>query len=172
MNETPADGRVENDPVVLERGPEVVVAILLMVFALGVITDSIRVGIGWAEDGPRAGYFPFYIGLLLLLASGTTLISTLLKWKTRDGEFATRSALACVISILIPMVIYVAAISFLGIYLSSALLIGYFMRRHGGFGWPFSIAISVIVPLVFFFVFERWFLVPLAKGPIEQWLGF
>ena len=49
-----------------------------MVFALGVITDSMRVGIGWADDGPRAGYFPFYIGLLLLGASGTIFIQTLL----------------------------------------------------------------------------------------------
>jgi hypothetical protein len=28
------------------------------------------------------------------------------------------------------------------------------------------------VPLFFFIVFERWFLVPLPKGPIENLLGF
>jgi putative tricarboxylic transport membrane protein len=27
-----------------------------------VLVDSLRVGIGWADDGPRSGYFPFYIG--------------------------------------------------------------------------------------------------------------
>ena len=48
--ETPDDG-----PVVAERGPELVVALLLMVFAVGVILDSVRVGIGWAPDGPRSG---------------------------------------------------------------------------------------------------------------------
>jgi hypothetical protein len=26
--------------------------------------------------------------------------------------------------------------------------------------------------IVFFLIFERWFLVPLPKGPIETWLGF
>lgn len=171
MNENPESG-VDDGPAVAERGPELVVAALLMVFALGVVTDSLRVGIGWASDGPRSGYFPFYIGLLLLAASGTTVIKTLLKWKTLDAEFAKRSELALVISVLIPMIVYVAAISFLGIYLASALLIGFFMRRHGKFGWLFSVAVSISVPLIFFLVFERWFLVPLAKGPIEQWLGF
>jgi len=32
--------------------------------------------------------------------------------------------------------------------------------------------VAIGVPLVFFLVFERWFLVPLPKGPIEQLLGF
>ena len=172
MNETPAGESVDDGPAVAERGPELTVAILLMVFALGVLTDSVRVGIGWADDGPRSGYFPFYIGLLLLGASATTVIKTLLKWKTLDAEFAKRLQLALVISVLIPMIVYVAAISFLGIYLASALLIGYFMRRHGKSGWLYSVAISVAVPLGCFLVFERWFLVPLAKGPLEQLLGF
>ncbi|MEO5695957.1 MAG: tripartite tricarboxylate transporter TctB family protein [Burkholderiaceae bacterium] len=172
MNQEPDVGDVDNGPAVLERGPELGVAIVLVVFALGVIADSLRVGIGWADDGPRSGYFPFYIGVLLLGASATTMISTLLHWKSLDAEFAKRSQLALVISVLIPMIIYVVAVSYIGIYIASALLIGFFMRRHGKFGWAFSIGISVAVPVVFFLVFERWFLVPLAKGPIEQLLGF
>ena len=50
----------------IERGPSGRGA-LLVILALIVIDDSIRVGIGWADDGPRAGYFPFYIGLMLLV---------------------------------------------------------------------------------------------------------
>ena len=165
--ESPDDG-----PVVAERGPELVVAVLLMAFAIGVIIDSVRVGIGWAPDGPRSGYFPFYIGLLLLAASGSIVIRTLLRWKKPSAVFAQRSQLASVISVLVPMITYVVAISFLGIYVASIFLIGYFMRRHGKYGWVPTIAISIGVPLVFFIVFERWFLVPLAKGPIEQLLGF
>ena len=165
--ESPDDG-----PVVSERGPELVVALLLMVFAAGVIADSMRVGIGWAPDGPRSGYFPFYIGLLLLFASGSIVIRTLLRWKKPAAAFAQRSQLASVISVLVPMIVYVVAISFLGIYVASIFLIGYFMRRHGRYGWVPTIAISIGVPLVFFIVFERWFLVPLAKGPLEALLGF
>ena len=165
--ESPDDG-----PVVAERGPELVVALLLMVFAVGVIIDSVRVGIGWAPDGPRSGYFPFYIGLLLLGASGSIVIRTLLKWKKPSAVFAQHSQLSSVISVLVPMIVYVAAISFLGIYVASIFLIGYFMRRHGKYGWVATTAVSIGVPLVLVLVFERWFLVPLAKGPIEQLLGF
>ena len=172
MNENPGGEAAEDERIVGERGPELVVAALLMLIAMCVLIDSLRVGIGWADDGPRSGYFPFYIGLLLLGASAATFIRTLLRWKRPDSVFATRGALALVVSVLIPIAIYVIAISFLGIYVASAILIGYFMRRHGGFGWLYSLSVSVAVPLVFFLVFERWFLVPLAKGPLERLLGF
>ena len=155
-----------------ERGPELVVAALLMVVACLVIKDSLRVGIGWADDGPRAGYFPFYIGLLLLGSSGAVFLSTLLKWRTKAAIFAEREQLATVYAMLVPMTIYVLAMVWLGIYLPSALLIGYFMRRYGKFGWLPTSSVSIAVPLAFFIVFERWFLVPLPKGPIETWLGF
>jgi hypothetical protein len=172
MNEVSEDAGADESPAVLERGPEVGVAIVLVVVALGVIADSLRVGIGWAPDGPRAGYFPFYIGLILLGASGWTLVATLLRWRRLDKEFAKRSELALVLAVLVPMVVYVVAVSFIGIYVASALLIGYFLRRHGRFGWATTLAVAVGVPLAFFLVFERWFLVPLAKGPLEQLLGF
>jgi putative tricarboxylic transport membrane protein len=162
----PTEGRVLGT-----RWPEVLVAGFLVLTALLVIVDSVRVGTGWGDDGPRSGYFPFYIGLLLLVSSGTVLISALIGWRRADPVFAERTQLASVMAVLVPMVIYVGAIGPMGIYLASLLLIGYFMRRHGKFGWPATVGISVAVPLVFFLVFERWFLVPLPKGPIEALMG-
>ena len=32
-------------------------------------------------------------------------------------------------------------------------------------------AVAFGMPIVTYFIFERWFLVPLPKGPIEEWLG-
>jgi putative tricarboxylic transport membrane protein len=154
------------------RWPELGVALFLMLIGAMVITDSLRVGTGWADDGPRSGYFPFYIGSLLVLASGTVLVSTLIRWRKADPEFARRDQLGSVMAVLVPMVVYVGVIALLGIYIASAALIGYFMRRHGKFGWVATVATAIGVPLVFFLVFERWFLVPLPKGPIEAWLGF
>ncbi|MGE5118252.1 MAG: tripartite tricarboxylate transporter TctB family protein [Betaproteobacteria bacterium] len=163
---------MRTDKPISSRWPELAVAALLVAIALLVIADSLRVGIGWASDGPRSGYFPFYIGLLLLASAGSVLVRTLLHWNERRRPFADRSQLASVLAVLGPMAVYVAGVSWLGLYLPSALLIGWFMRRHGGFGWLVSVGVSVAVPVVFFLVFERWFLVPLPKGPIERLLGF
>ena len=154
------------------RWPELLVAGFLFGLSVLVITDSIRVGTGWADDGPRSGYFPFYIGLLLMGSSGYTFLRQLVRWKTENPEFAERSQLMLVVSVLIPIVIYVAGIWLTGIYLASLVLIAYFMLRYGKYGVPVTALVSVGVPLAFFLVFERWFLVPLPKGPIEQLLGF
>jgi putative tricarboxylic transport membrane protein len=153
------------------RWPEVVVAVFLLAIAGLVIKDSLRIGIGWADDGPKSGYFPFYIGLALALSSGFVLIKQLLAWRRTNEEFAERSQIAQVISVLWPMVIYVALIGWLGIYLASFILIAYFMKKHGGYSWVLTMAVAIGVPLAFFLVFEKWFLVLLPKGPIERMLG-
>ncbi len=151
------------------RWPEIMVAGVLLMAALLVMFDSVRSGIGWGDDGPRSGYFPFRIGLLLAGASVAILIGQL---RVRSTQvFAERAQLVMVVQVFVPIVIYVALIAWLGIYVASALLIGYFMRRHGKYGWALTAAVSVGVPLVFFGVFERWFLVPLIKGPLEALLG-
>jgi putative tricarboxylic transport membrane protein len=151
------------------RGPEIMVAGVLLGVALLVITDSLRTGIGWGDDGPRSGYFPFRIGLLLAGASVAILIG---QWRARTlVAFAERAQLSMVVQVFVPIVLYVALIAVLGIYVASLILIAYFMRKHGRYGWPLTLGVSIAVPLVFFGVFERWFLVPLIKGPLEAWLG-
>jgi hypothetical protein len=46
------------------------------------------------------------------------------------------------------------------------------MRWVGRHDWRAVVALSVVVPVVTFLVFERWFLVPMPKGPLETWLGY
>jgi len=60
----------------------------------------------------------------------------------------------------------------LGLYVSSALYMAAYMRWGGRHGWAFSIALPLAFVALIFLVFERWFLVPLPKGPLEAWLGY
>lgn len=152
------------------RWPELLVALFLMALAGLVLADSLRVGIGWGEDGPRSGYFPFYIGLALLCSSGWTAFKALRRWRVAEA-FAERGQLRLVWAILWPMAVYVALVSLLGIYVSSVALVAYFMLRHGKHGVALTAGVSVGVPLFFYLVFERWFLVPLPKGPLEALVG-
>jgi putative tricarboxylic transport membrane protein len=153
------------------RVPELVVALVLMGLAVMVIVDSIRVGTGWGDEGPRSGYFPSYIGLALLASSGWVALKQLLTWRKNNPAFADRAQLGSVWAVLWPSAVYVAAIAFLGIYVASFLLIGFFMFRHGKHGVWLTISVAAGVPLAFFLVFEKWFLVPLPKGPLEALLG-
>jgi hypothetical protein len=138
---------------------------------LGVITviGSLQVGIGWGAEGPKSGFFPFWIGLIVI---GTSLYN-MVRAYTRGSRklFASWMQLTQVLKVVLPLTIYVGAIPWLGIYLASALLIAGFMRWIGRDGWLLTLAISIGLPIIIYVTFERWFLVPLPKGPIEDLLG-
>ena len=153
------------------RSVEIGVAVFIAFFALIVIVGSIQAGIGWGDEGPKAGFFPFYVGIVILISTLINLID-ILQQSGDGGLFAEWGQLRQVLSILIPTTIYVALIPWIGIYIASILLIAVFMRWLGRYDWGMVAAISIGVPLVTFVIFEKWFLVPLPKGPVEASLGF
>jgi hypothetical protein len=171
MSGTP-QGEPGEAPHVTLRALEVGVGLILIVIGIVVAIDSERIGAGWAEDGPQAGYFPFYIGIALSLAGGSVLQNVFRLWKAHDKPFASHEQLKQVSSVLFPTIVYVAAIYALGIYAASALFIGWFMRTHGKFSAVKLVPVSVGVPVMLFLMFEVWFKVPLPKGPLERLLGY
>jgi putative tricarboxylic transport membrane protein len=85
--------------------------------------------------------------------------------------FAEWGQLRQVMSVVVPTAIYVGSMPFVGLYVASIIFIGWFMRWLGGYRWLPTVAVAFGMPIVTYLVFERWFLVPLPKGPIEEWLG-
>jgi hypothetical protein len=155
------------------RWMELAVALLFAIVGAIVIVDSIRVGITWAADGPRAGYFPFYIGCLLAFTGVWVAAETLLRWKRLEGDtFVTRERLKPVFLMLLPTIAFVVLVGWLGIYVAAFIYVGAFMLWQGKYGWLPTLAVAAGLPLVLFAVFELWFLVPLPKGPVEHLLGY
>ncbi|PSC06050.1 tripartite tricarboxylate transporter TctB family protein [Alsobacter soli] len=151
---------------------ELVVAGMFMAAALLVMTDNWRIGARWADDGPQAGYFPFYVGLIMLIASSVTFVANLMVKEGRPSNFVARSELTRVLQVLVPAAVFVIAIGYLGIYVSAALFIAAFMAWLGRYPAHRIAPVAILVPLALFFMFEVWFLVPLPKGPLESWLGY
>jgi hypothetical protein len=76
-----------------------------------------------------------------------------------------------VLSVIVPTTAYVLLIPWIGLYVASLILIAVFMRWLGKYRWPLVAAVACGVPLVAYVLFEKWFLVPLPKGPLEDFLG-
>jgi hypothetical protein len=156
-------------PATTVRTMELVVAGLLFLLGLLVIIDSQRLGSKWAEDGPQAGYFPFYIGLLICISCGVIFFRAMAS-KARKS-FVSREAVVLVMKMLVPSIVYTVAIAFLGIYLASTIFIVGFMVWLGKYSWFKALATGIGVNVTFFLLFEVWFKVPLPKGPLEAALG-
>ena len=152
------------------RTLEIITAIFFLAIGSIVMWDSSRAGAGWGADGPQSGYFPFYIGLLMNIASAANLLLAL---KTsKEESFVSRPELKLVLAIFFPCLIYIAVMQWLGIYVASAVFIAVFMRWQGKFSWLKSASTSLAVVVVLFVMFEIWFKVPLIKGPLEAALGY
>jgi len=151
------------------RGVEIGVAAAMIAFGAIVIVGSLQVGIGWGPEGPKAGFFPFYLGVTIILASIMNLLAAMSQ--SRQKVFADWSQLGSVLSVVIPTTVYVFAVPWVGIYLSSLILIALFMRWLGRYGIAMCAAVSIGIVVMTYLMFEKWFLVPLPKGPIEDWLG-
>lgn len=151
---------------------DLVVAVLI--FALGALVawDSHRLGSSWGSDGPQAGYFPFFIGLLICFCSTVVFVQALFRMKTDRAVFVTVEQLKQVMVILGPSTAYVLGVQLIGIYVSSAIFIFLFMKIAGKYSWLRSLAVGLAVSLISFVLFEIWFKIPLPKGPLENLLGF
>jgi putative tricarboxylic transport membrane protein len=149
-------------------------AVAAVIFALGaiVITDSVRLGFGWQEvHGPRPGYFPFYIGLIMCVASLVNVGRALMVRGADNKTFVEVGQLKMVLAVLVPTALYALLVTWIGIYASSVLFIGFFMRWLGKYPWWKVVAVSLGTAVVLYLVFEKWFKVPLPKGPLENLLG-
>jgi putative tricarboxylic transport membrane protein len=153
-----------------QKVAEIVVAVLFLLLAAVVMYDSRRLGAKWDFDGPQAGYFPFYIALIMAVASVANLLLALRK-SFRNKAFVETAQLFLVLKVLLPAAIYVTAIIWTGIYVASTVFIAFFMRWLGKYPWWKVAAVSIGTSVVFFLVFETWFKVPLPKGPLEAALG-
>ncbi|QTL04899.1 tripartite tricarboxylate transporter TctB family protein [Aquabacter sp. L1I39] len=162
----------KSEHTVTTRTMDVVVALLFMGVAALVMADSWRVGARWASDGPQAGYFPFYVGLIMFVASLGTLVQNLVTKTPNLTNFVDREQLGSVLKVLVPTIVYVVLIEVIGIYVASMIFIAFFMAWLGKYKWQVIAPVAVGVPLVLFVMFEIWFLVPLPKGPIETALGY
>jgi putative tricarboxylic transport membrane protein len=141
------------------------VTLLIALFGVIVIAGSMKAGINWGAEGPRAGFFPFYIGVFIVASSAINLWNGLRA--DDDGLFAEWGQLRQVMSVVVPTAIYVGVMPFTGLYAASIVFIAWFMRWLGKYPWLTVLAVAIGMPVVTYFIFERWFMVPLPK----EWLG-
>ena len=129
-------------------------------------------GIGWTVAGPEPGYFPFYVGVIIVLASTINLIVAFVRHR---GAFATEfvnvEQARRVFSFFWPMFLFVLLCSHIGFYAGMFLYLFSVMIMQGGYRAPKAATISIITVVINYLLFEIWFQVPLLKGPIEAALG-
>jgi len=173
--------------LVRRRTAEIATAVAVALTGAVVVAESLTHDVGWNETGPGSGYFPVRIGVLLIALAMVRLLqnsprgagSASTSESLASGlvgpasgpagtiSFVTGDELRRSLSVFWPTAALVVAMFPLGCYVPSGVYLAWMMRRHGGHGWLLSAAYGGAVMVAFFLVFDLWFRVPLAKGPLE-----
>jgi hypothetical protein len=167
------DAPAEESPAVTGvRTVETVVYLLLAALALLLAFDNWRTGMGWAADGPQAGYFPFYLSVILAAASIFGLVSIFLSRMDEGKTFVTRDQLRRVMQVFVPTFLFCIFTQWLGLYVASFLLIAGFMWMVGRIALWKSLLTSFLFSLAMFTTFDIAFDVIMPKGPLEALFGY
>ncbi len=154
------------------QAAELIVAVIIFLVGVVMIVDGRRIGMGWAPEGPEAGYFPFRTGAIICISSVVVFLRALFGKHRNHELFVSWGSFKQVLCVLIPAFLYVLVTQFIGIYVASALFIGGFMRTMAKFGWLKIILVSIGISAMLFYMFEVQFMVPLPKGPLESLFGY
>jgi hypothetical protein len=146
------------------RAMDIITAILFLAFGVIVMIGSLKLGASWGADGPEAGYFPFYISLIILLSSTVTLYQAFANKNKETESFVESEPLKQVMAVLLPAIVFVLGVQLIGIYVASALYIAIFMVWLGKYAIWKAIAVAVGVTVALYLMFEFWFQVPLPHG--------
>jgi hypothetical protein len=152
------------------RTADLVTAAVIALIGVIVISDALRLGIGWGTDGPQSGFFPFWLALLVIVTSAVIALQALRRRATKP--FLARTQAKPVLSVFLPALGFVMLTEFVGLYVAGAFYIALSMRWLGHHTWLLVVLVAIGVPILTFVVFEQWFLVPMPKGPVEAWLGY
>ena len=168
----PTAPEADSPSVVSLRSVDIAVSLLLIGLAATLGYDNWRTGIAWDSTGPQAGYFPFYLAMILAGASLYGVIAALFSQKEAGETFVTRAQLRRVMAVFVPTTLFCLVTQFLGLYVASFLLIASFMRVVGRIALWKSLLTAFVFTVAMFVTFDIAFDVIMPKGPLEAAFGY
>jgi putative tricarboxylic transport membrane protein len=157
-------------PLLSRKMAEVGFAGVLLIFGGVIAYGALELETGWGSSGPEAGFFPFRIGVLIMLGAGVVLCQHLLRASDGapfiDGRGARNIGVFAV-----PLLLLAGAIPLIGFYLAAMAYLLVALWLAGRVGWPLSLAVALLLPAALFLLFEFVFRTPLPKGPLGPLLG-
>jgi len=172
MSAAPEEQPAASPAVASSRSVDIAVSLVLVAFAGLLAWDNWRTGMSWDSTGPQAGYFPFYLSLILAGAGVYGIVKELAARRSASEPFVRREQLRRVVQVLIPTIAFCVLMQWLGLYVASFLLIAGFMIWVGRIAAWKSVVTALVFSIAMFVTFEIAFDVIMPKGPLEHLLGY
>ncbi|MBI4571803.1 MAG: tripartite tricarboxylate transporter TctB family protein [candidate division NC10 bacterium] len=150
----------------IARTADKVVAVILMAIGLLVAYDGLRLGAGWGLEGPKAGFFPLLMSVLVVGGCLVIIRQAVTGRSSVKGEkpFVLPGGLKPVLTVVLPALGMVILTEIIGLYLAAMIYLAAYIRLVGGFRWRTVLLVSIPIPLIFYWLFDKMFLIPMPMG--------
>lgn len=148
------------------RRADIIVALGMMLVGIIALGDAVRLGFGWGMSGPEAGFFPFYMGLGILVCTIFIVVKAIKTYR-KDGPgkpLIQEGGLTQILWILIPAIGFFLLTELIGLHLAAVFYLAFNIRVMGKMSWVKVILLSVLAPLSVYIIFDKMFLIPLPEG--------
>jgi putative tricarboxylic transport membrane protein len=141
-------------------------ALVLFAFGAAVSFEAQKLGIG-RVSAPRAGFFPFWLGVSLLLSSGILVIKFLLsaEKKTSEDRVSLKgTSWKKILWVVTGVLLYAFLLEPVGYLVATTLLMIFLFRASESQRW-LSVAVwSVAVSVLTYILFKIWLQVQFPAG--------
>ncbi len=168
----PDEPEDDSPAVAGQRAVETATLAIGLAFAVLMGWDNWRTGAGWEATGPQAGYFPFWVAVILGSACVFGIGKEIVTRARPSGPFVTVNQFKRVMQVFVPTLLYVPVTQWLGLYVASFILIAGFMAVVGRIAAWKSVLTALIFSVSMFVTFEVAFDVIMPKGPLERLFGY
>lgn len=150
----------------ITRTADIVVAVVLMAIGLFVTYDALRLGAGWGLEGPKAGFFPILMAILVVGGCIIIIRQAVTGKSSVKGEkpFVLPGGLKPVLTVFIPAAGMVLLTEVIGLYIAAMIYLVGYIRWVGGFRWRTVLLVSIPIPVIFYWLFDKIFLIPMPMG--------
>ena len=147
------------------RKANIACGLVLLLLGGFVLWESLKLKIGWGLNGPEAGFFPFWLALGLVLCSAVTVLKAFFRGSSyTDRPFVRKGGWVPVVKVAVPAFGMVALTEAIGLYPAAAVYLAVYMRWIGRHRWITILLVSILLPVASYFLFDKWFLIPMPKG--------
>jgi len=148
------------------KAADILVAIMLLCLGLVVGWDSFRLGSGWGMEGPKAGFFPFAMAVIAVAGCLVVIRQAMKGTSSVKGNkpFVPSGGMKPVLTVFVPACGMILLTEVVGLYVAAMIYLAGYIRIVGEYRWRTVLLVSIPIPLIFYWVFEKIFLIPMPAG--------
>jgi putative tricarboxylic transport membrane protein len=147
---------------------DTIVALVILLLGIVILVDTSILGSGWGMSGPEPGFFPFYMGLGVVICSLFVLRKAFKAYRKEapgtGKRLIAKGGLTPILWVLIPSFGMILLTELIGLHLATVIFLIFYMRVVGNIQWTTVVLVGLLLPLATFIVFDKLFLIPMPEG--------